>query len=321
MIQVNPSKNGASVLFGGAVPVRLLDSFFILRPTLMFPLVTMILAGHHLAAVQDSLAWERWMLLMTSMCAMFGLGYLLNQVRDKKCDLDNGKLFLLSTGVLSRKHLIIEAVLLGITVPAALYLAGYERLIVWVIAMFLIGGILYNFTPVSLQNSPLGGLLAGVAGCWLLLRFGSVVAGYPGEWYQEIPYIIAFGSACLLTDLLDRDGDVENGKKKFAVVYGIKATMIASLAGFHLTAGWGLYNHDMVIAIPAIISLPILWIGCIKNDVSLAVIANKIAIFSLSVAVGIVYPVYLVVIGIYYLLARWYYARRMGLRYPTFGVE
>ena len=148
-----------------------------------------------------------------------------------------------------------------------------------------------------------------------------MVAGYSGEWFREIPYIVAFGSACLLTDLLDRDGDAENGKRKFTVVYGIRATMIASLAGFHITAGWGLYNHDLVIAIPAFVSLPILWIGCIKNDVSLAVIANKIAIFSLSVAVGIIYPVYLVMIGLYYLLARWYYARRMGLRYPTFGVE
>ena len=139
MIQVNPSKSGLSVRLGGTVPVRLLDSFFILRPTLMFPLVTMILAGHHLAEVRNILGWERWLLLMIGLCAMFGLGYLLNQVRDRKCDRDNGKLFLISTGVLSRKHLIVEAAALGLTVPSALYLVGFERVIVWVIAMFLVG--------------------------------------------------------------------------------------------------------------------------------------------------------------------------------------
>ena len=318
MIRLNSSKNVATVTFGGGAVVRLLDSAFILRPTLMFPLITMVLAGHQNALARDSLGWECWFFLMFALCSLFGLGYLLNQIRDSKGDSKNGKLFLIAGGAINRNHSIAEAVILAAIVPTMLFLAGLEQLIFWILIMFLIGGILYNFTPLALQNSPFGGLFAGLAGGWLLLRFGGMVAGSPGYLYRDLPYIIAFGSACILTCLLDTKGDVENGKRTFVVAYGYRKTILIGLIGFLLAGVGGVYNHDLVIAVPAFLSAPILFWSWLKESVPHAVVANKVAIFSLSIAVGFIYPVYLIAIGFYYPLARWYYSRRLGMRYPSF---
>jgi len=300
---------------------KIFDSVFILRPTLMFPLITMILVGHRISDAENSLAWERWFFLVLALCAMFGLGYLLNQIRDRKSDQQNGKLILIAEGVIGRKHLVIEIVILSSIVPLMLHAAGFSRLIVWVLAMFLVGGIFYNFKPLSLQNHPLGGLLAGLIGGVLLLRFGGMIVSNPTDWLSALPYIIAFGAASLLTDLLDREGDTANGKKTFVVVYGYRTTMLTSLVGFIIAGLLGLYNWDWVITVPAFISSPVLFWGWKKNSVRVAVLANKIAIFTLSVAIGVFYPVYLVVIGLYYPLARWYYARRLGMRYPSFELK
>ncbi|HHE46888.1 MAG TPA: hypothetical protein ENL08_04210 [Bacteroidetes bacterium] len=318
MIQLSSTKNGASVTLGGGAIDRLFDSVFILRPTLMFPLVTMVLAGHLGAVSSNHLGWESWFFLMIALCSLFGLGYLLNQVRDRKSDEDNGKLFLIAGGAINRSQVVSEIVVLAVLVPLMLFLAGFERLVVWILLMFLIGGLLYNFTPFALQNSPLGGLLAGMTGGWLLLRFGGTIAGGSAGLSHEAPYIIAFGSACILTCLLDKSGDAQNGKRTFAVVYGFRRTILFGLIGFLLAGIWGVCNRDWVITVPVLVSTPILLWGWLKGSIAHAVRANKIAIFSLSVAVGLFYPVYLVVIGLYYLFARWYYLRRMGLHYPSF---
>lgn len=301
--------------------MRLFDSLFVLRPTLMFPLLTMILVGYHIAPVKMTLGWQRWALLTVAFCALFGLGYLLNQLRDRVSDRHNGKLFLIDSEALSRRHLRLEAVLLTVCAPLALIAAGFGHIVLWAAVMFLVGGILYNYSPLALQDKPWGGILAGLVGGWLLLRVGGALAGEPGSWWREAPYIIAFTSACLLTTLPDREGDLYTGKMTFAVVYGARATITFALTGFLLAALWGILGRDWVIALPAAASFPILLIGRRLSSVPLAVKANKVAIFALSLMVGLFYPLYLAVIVLYYPLARWYYRHRFGLNYPSFRGE
>ena len=299
--------------------MRLLDSIFVLRPTLMFPLITMILAGHFHADVRHPMSWDRWLMLMVALCAMFGLGYLLNQFKDRVSDKSNGKLFLITEGYVDRRHALILSVLLSLLVLIALLAAGFERLLLYVVLMFVVGGILYNYTPVALQNSPFGGVTAGFAGGFLLLFLGGLIAGEPGSFLWMPPYLIAFGSACTLTCLLDVKGDRISGKNTFAVVYGVKKTMVIALTGFILTIIWGLFNRDWMITLSAVVSTPFLFWGCLNDNVNKAVLANKLAIFILSCVVGIAYPAYLFAIALYLPLARWYYSRRLGIRYPSFS--
>jgi len=319
MIRTDTAKEHAEVSPKSGSIVKALDLLFVLRPTLMFPLFTIILTGHHLTANARLLTTQQWVMLVVGLCAMFGVVYLLNQIRDRKSDKENGKLFLVSNRILSKNQLMLEAGLLITLMPVAFYLAGFVNLVFWVLAMFLVAGILYNFTPLALQNQPFGGILSGLIGGWLLIRFGSLIAGASASWILEAPYVIGFASVALLTCLPDLKGDKAQNKKTFAVVFGAHKTILIGLIGFIITSGWGYVNGDMVIAVPSAIALPLLFWSWLKKDIPTAVIANKIGIFSLSIAVGLTYPVYLVIIVLYFPFARWYYSHRFGIKYPSFG--
>ncbi|MCF7811385.1 UbiA family prenyltransferase [bacterium] len=319
MIRSDTAKESIAISSTGGNFTKVFDGFFVLRPTLMFPLFTIILAGHHLTANTRLLTTQQWVMLTIGLCAMFGVVYLLNQIRDCKSDKENGKLFFVSDRILSKNQLMIEAGFLIALMPIAFYLAGFISLMLWILAMFLVAGILYNFSPIALQNQPFGGILSGLIGGWLLIRFGSLIAGSSASWMMEAPYVVGFASVALLTCLPDLKGDEAQNKRTFAVVFGAQKTILFGMLGFIITSGWGFFNRDLIIAVPSGIALlPLVWSWLKKND-ALAVTANKIGIFGLSIAVGVIYPVYLVIIAVYFVLARLYYSRRFGIKYPSFG--
>ncbi len=317
----NNSNQVGTVEWGGNWAVRLFDSLFVLRPTLMFPLWTMTLCGHHLSNSNEALSGTQWWLLSVSLSALFGLVYLLNQFRDRESDRLNGKLHLVSSGIMSRRWLIAEMIILDIIVLVGIFYAGFAHIYLMIILIFVIAGILYNYTPLALEQRPIGGLLSGIVGGWLLLHLGGMIAGETAVWWREVPYVIAFSAACLLTGLLDRNGDEQAGKMTFTVVYGTQATIVAGLIGFVITGIWGAYNLDLVVLVPVVGSLPIMILSWKRKSINLAVQANKVAIFLLSVMVGVYYPVYLIVIVLYYSFARWYHRQRFGMGYPNFKAE
>lgn len=309
------------VQLGGNGLVRFFDMLFVLRPTLMFPLWTMTLCGYHLAPSSGGLTYLQWLLLSVSLSSLFGLVYLLNQFRDRESDQLNSKLHLVSAGILSKRKLIVEMIVLSTFVIAGLILSGFWHLYALIIVIFAIAGIIYNYTPLALEQNPVGGIIAGVVGGWLLLHLGGMISGGELSLTREAPYVIAFTSACILTGLLDRSGDERAGKMTFTVVYGTQATIAFGLFGLVLTGLWGVYNQDWVIVAPTLVALPILIASFMRKSVGLAVQANKAAIFLLSVMAGLYYPVYLVVILLYFLFAKWYHRQRFSMDYPSFKSE
>lgn len=319
----NSKSDTATVGFRGGAFVKLFDSLFVLRPTLMFPLWTMTLAGCSLAVSTSStkVSYQQWALLVVAFSSIFGLVYLLNQYRDRISDLQNEKLFFLSERLLGALHLKIESLVLALVAPAALILSGYRHLGLWMLLIFAVAGILYNFAPLALQNRPWGGIIAGAVGGWLLLRLGGKIYGVSPDLISEIPYVIAFTSGCLLTELPDTEGDRASGKKTFSVSYGTSATIAAGLVGFISSAVAGLLLFDWVIALPAAAATPVLIVAWRRRSIDTAIQANKLAILLLSITAGVRFPVYLLVILLYFPFARWYHRRRFGLEYPSLKAD
>ncbi len=334
---MNPQLNEsveASRLKGGKT-ASFFDSFFVLRPTLIFPLWTMTLAGCWLA-VRDpdqwlqwsgilnpggEIVWWRWLLLAIALTAMYGLVYLLNQIKDVKTDKINKKLFLVAEGALNRRHLINESIVLSILAVLSLIFSGFSHLGLLALGLFLVIGVLYNFTPLALKQKPWGGIIAYAAGGWMFLKLGELVYGNSAAFLIELPYIIAFTSSCLLTNLPDKKGDLAEGKRTFVVAYGEKTTLFIGILGFSLSALTGILNNDWVIALPAIVTAPFLTAAFFRYSIDRVISVNKWAIFLLSLTVGIAFgfPVYILIIILYFPFARWYHKRRFGMVYPSFG--
>ena len=320
-----PSKSGNetnSVYLGGSSFVRFFDFFFVLRPTLIFPLWTMTLAGAALSQTAGEVDMSRWIFLSLGLTSMFGLVYLLNQLKDIESDKINKKLFLIAEGALSRKSIILEASLLFVMTLVFLIIGDSVYLGIWIFVLFLIIGVLYNYSPLALKQKPWGGIFAYAAGGWMFVHVGSLVYHVDLNIFlnilHELPYVLAFVSSCLVTNLPDLAGDLEQGKKTFSVVYGKDATIIVAILGIVLAGALGILNSDWVILIPCAVSLPVFIYGFVKKDINRIIQANKLAIFALSIAVGIVFPVYLLIIILYFPFARWYHLHRFKLSYPSF---
>lgn len=298
--------------------VRFLDYFFVLRPTLMFPFWTMTLAGCGISHFQNTRSIFEWFLLSVALSLLFGLIYLLNQLKDRKTDKLNKKLILVSEGMLSNIELVTESILLFGMTTAILIIGGFSDLWLVISGIFMIWGVLYNFTPFALNWRPWGSVFAYVFGGWLFLRLGAQIMGTEAHFIRELPYMIAFSASCIVTDIIDRKGDAAVSKKTFVVLFGEKTAVMVGSTGFIVASILGLLNNDWVIAVPALLTAPVMFTAAIKNDIKLTSQVNKFAIFGLSIAVGVNFPVYLVIIAMYYPFARWYHRQRFGMEYPSF---
>lgn len=309
---------------GVALPNRFaeaFDWFFMLRPTLMFPLWTMVLAGRSLVAEPQELSPIRWLYLVVSLSSLFGVVYLLNQMRDREGDRSNRKLLLISTELVSRQQQWVVTFLLLTLSPVCFVLAGFGSEAIWLVAVFGIAGLLYNYTPIALEGSPWGGVLAGASGAWLLLRLGEITAGSYAPIIEEIPYILAFTAGGILTGLPDIAGDRLTGKRTFAVAFGEAWTV--RIAGLMIgVAIWiGATFQQWPVVAAGLGGGGLIAAACIKRNSLLAVTGNKAAIGLLAFSISALYPVFLGAIILYYPFARWYHRARFAISYPSFRAE
>ncbi len=268
----------------------------------------------------ETILWWRWLFLAIAVSGIYGLVYLLNQIKDVKADAVNKKLFLISEGALSKRHIIWEVIVLIVIISICFVISRFTNLALLALVIFLITGIFYNFSPLALKQGVWGSLIAYLIGGWLSIKFGEMIYDKCLSLKWELPYLVAFVSSCLLTNIPDKEGDLVDGRLTVAVLSGERRTLAMGGIGFLLSAIIGLLNRDWVIALPSILTTPWMWWAYLKNDVNLSVRVNKWAIFLLSLTVGIAFkfPVYLIIIALYFPLARWYHKNRFGMIYPSF---
>ncbi len=281
----------------------------------------MVLAGHRLVESPDPIGMFRWMMLSVAMTSLFGLVYLLNQMRDRDGDRRNGKSSLIAHEIVGRRTQIVIGVMLGILAPAALVISGFGHLGLWMIATFAVAGILYNYTPVALERTPLGGVVSGTVGGWLLLKLGESVAGGEASIIRELPYVLAFSAGCLLTSLPDLEGDRETGKNTFAVTFGEKVTVILAGLMIFIAGILSVTLSDWVMIAPAVAATVLIAVALFRRRYQLAVAANKMAIFLLALGMAFTYITFLLAMALYLPLAKWYHRNRFGLNYPNFRAE
>ncbi|MBD3167583.1 hypothetical protein GF324_13365 [bacterium] len=298
---------------------RLPDYFFVLRPTLWFPVWTMILAGAGGVALPGVNALPD-IAAITGLSILWGWVYLVNQIADIQTDRVNDKLFYFAEGWFSRREGIAYSIALFVVGTVLLLLSEKWTLFALTLGVLMFSGILYSIIPGAWKNHPFGSVVATLLGGALCFLIGRALAGRPlfDSPLQTAGYAAAFLAAGLLTMVPDMKGDREAGKRTFAVVYGVRSTAwtaVLLLMGAVLAS---LASGDMVLLSASVVSLPFYLAGAARLNASAVAFAARFSILLLSLSVGLLlYPGYLAIIGIYYLLARVYYHKRFGLRYPT----
>ncbi len=294
---------------------KILDYFFLLRPTLFFPLWTALLAGRFNSPGYTPVGWVTLFFGM-----ILGVSYALNQIADIEGDRSNKKLFLMADNYISVKSAVIYAVTLAIAGLAGFFLLGLIYGIAGIVFLFVTGYV-YNFRPFRWKDHPyLGPLVTVFAGAMAFI-FGGLPELTGLIWKSALPYMAAFGAVALLTTVPDISGDAEAGKKTFAVVFGGAKAALAAAALCALAALTAHYSADPLIFWPALLSTPVFIYTAVKPVNKNIVLSIKFSIFSLSLAVGLAFPWYLILMVGYYSFARAYYKSRFKIEYPSFKLE
>lgn len=295
-----------------------LDPVFVLRPTLFFPCWTLFLAGVRASYSGADISWWRIVSAMAVMGAAMGVIYLINQLRDVGTDRINQKLPYFAKEMFSIRfawweaYLLILLSILGAAAISWVYLAI-------VVGALLITGGMYNYPPFCWKDTPFGGIAASFGGGGLAFLAGAEAAGGL-SWVvvlAAVPYLLAFTATSLWTAIPDISGDSAVGKITFPVRYGMTSSLWLGGVGVAVAVILGFLLKDWVIGWAALISLILFIRALLIKQLESVMLAIKGSIFILSLLVGWYFPWYLVLMGFYYLLARWYHRGRFGLVYPS----
>lgn len=300
---------------------RTSDWIFILRPTVLFTYWTMILCGAGLSGSLEKISfWE--ILWITLAMAMTNL---LNMMNDIETDKLNQKLPWLYENLITPKMVWIAITILTIVPLVGLYFQS-SFTVFWISAVALVGilGFMYNVGPIPLKGLPNVSLfmmaIIGV-GLWVV---GAVLTTELNliNWWSLIGYTSAWTAVCLISMIPDIEGDRATGKITFAVHYGPKATSAVATAMVMITLVDTIIRRDYVLMAPAVVSLPFFIMSLINYSYKWVNLAGKSSVFVLSIAVGIFYSyLYILLIALYFPIAKLYHKARLGMDYPTLVKE
>jgi chlorophyll synthase len=309
-----------------AVKARFADYIFLLRPMILIPVWTFYLLGAHHAVspLGRHVAKGPFLAGLLSFTALLGAVYIMNQIADRKVDLERDKLFLIPRGIIPPVAAWIECIVL----IAAAFILGLVFLplrFTLILALGLALGAAYSLEPMRLKRRPLVDVLANAAGNGILNTLaGWVATGAPLHgWTVLMPYPIAVASVHLTTTLGDMDADARAGLRTSGVVIGkrmglMTATILMAIAA---AVAYAVGNRPALIA--SLVSLPFYLVpGRFAREPeagSDTLLPAKMATVIFSVAAGFLFPLYLPFLVVLVLLTRLYYRRRFDVEYPALG--
>ncbi|MCZ6677275.1 MAG: UbiA family prenyltransferase [Candidatus Poribacteria bacterium] len=321
---------------------HVLDYLIVLRPTLLFPVWTLVLLGHYHGALQSPSRTDTTLSRLTissestigillhlnprlwgTICLysmLAGAAYIINQIVDRETDEANNKLYLVAQGHVKLAILKFEA--------AFLLVAATVWAIVWfhdnvpylmLIALSILLGVVYSVRPFRLKGKPLLDLLANAIGYGaiaFLIGWATASPINANAIWRTLPYTLCVGAAFVNTTLPDLKGDRAYGDRTIGVLLGVQRSCQLSLillAGAILSA-W--LFKDSIALITGLFCLPFFVYINFNRRKSAIILATRIGILTLSLLACIVIPYYFILFIGTLLFVRWYYAVRFGMRYP-----
>ncbi len=311
--------------------MKIFDYIFIARPVLFYPVWTVFLAGYIVAERQmlgfhvpdwNQLQWgltsiQFWATFL-SLTLTMGAVFIINQFTDVHTDRVNNKLFLIANGLVSKKIALAEIILL-LFAAFIISINVSTKLFLLILLLLFTTGIVYSLPPFYCKDRPYSGWMVNLAGGLLTFLIGWSVSSMIviQSFYKALPYIFAIGGVYFLSTIPDLKGDKNSGKITVAVKFGPEVTIILGLVFNLFCIFSSIWQKDWVILFPASLSLVtffrLLWQPDLKN----ILMATRIPILLLSIATGIFFPFYFVLMLVVFIMSKCYYFKRFNLNYPS----
>ncbi len=305
---------------GSAVPA---DYLFLTRPMILIPVWTFFLLGAHHGSHAAGTSVDTMDLLtgLLSFTMLLGSIYIVNQIVDRRTDLENEKLFIVSCSIVKLPAAWTEAVLLAaLSLTIGFILLPPPFGVITLISLVL--GLAYSIEPVRLKRRAVADVMANAIGNGILNTLaGWISAGAPlSGWHILIPYPLAVASVHLATTLADIEGDSGSGLRTSGVVLGHRAGLVVSVFMMAAAAIAALIVGNNPAFLASLLSTPLFIIparsyaGRFSPRAILFPVKAATAVF--SAAACFMFPLYLPFVAIVIVSTRIYYKRRFNMTYP-----
>jgi len=303
------------------------DYFFVLRPMLFFPGWSTMMAGYF---IQSKSTWFQPFLLpinhlhlisiLIGFAMVMGSSFLLNQLKDIDSDQKNKKLFFISDGILSKKAVWWEVIILTIVSFLIAFIIKVELGIFFVL-FFIITGLFYNFPPLKMKDRPWGSLLANGLMGWLAFCIGWATNNpiSAALIIESLPYLFFNIALYLFTTLPDREGDKNSGKKTLAVLYNIKNIIYMAFILYVLGFLVSMWLTDRQALFFYILTLPLFIRTIIGKNVENTTRTTKFGILFFAISICFRWPVYFFMMLAGFFGTKWYFKKRFNFDYPNFS--
>lgn len=312
---------------GGGKGFSPLDYLFVLRPILLAPVWTMLLAGHYhgqkfLALPVERWRWppELWWMMLLYSCLM-GAAYIVNQIFDVETDRLNRKLFLVAEGYVSITALWLEAgVLFAGSILLGFRMFGAATGLLMAASGGL--GLLYSVPPFKLKAKPFLDMLANGFGYGALaFATGWTASGRYSDaaWLASAPYVLAVAAVYLNTTIPDYASDKATGNITTGVFLGGRITVWLALALMLSALALALGLGDSLCAVAAGCSLPLFGLAAVTGSMRWVMLSYQAGAMCLVALVGMVFPLFFGLLAATFLALRFYHKWRFGMDYPRFA--
>ena len=300
------------------------DYLIALRPTLLIPVWTLVLVGYYHARQFDvsiRLGFN-WSVLSTiCLYSMLSGGcYIVNQITDQETDKVNSKLYLIERGYVKISILKVEAVVLivGAIIWSVLQFRNNIPYLVLIVISTVLG-LMYSVRPVRLKGKPIVDLAANAIGYGcvaFLIGWVSVLSVSLVALQRSIPYVLCVAAAFVNTTLPDLSGDRSNSDITTGILLGVRRSCQFSLALLVCAILASLWMHDRIALVTTVVCFPFFVYMNFKKEVKTIILSTRIGISVLSLIVCVLIPMYAILFISTIFLVRWYYAVRLGIKYP-----
>lgn len=313
-----------------------LDYLIVLRPTLLFPVWTLVLIGYYHGSSHTSYRMKIGLVhaefpihlqlnsqLWGTICLysmLMGATYIINQIADRETDEANDKLYLVACGDVKLPILKLEVgLLLAASVAWAIAWFHDNLSYLILIAVSIVLGLIYSLKPLRLKGRPILDLLAnslGYGSIAVLVGWSTTAQIDIEALFRTLPYVCCVGAAFINTTLPDMKGDSAYGDRTTGVLLGVRRSCQLSLlliVAAILSAWWA---RDAIALITGILCLPFFVYMNFVPTRPVIILTTRIGILILSLITCIVVPPYLILFVCTLLFVRWYYAVRFGIKYP-----
>lgn len=316
--------------------------FFLVRPTLLVPVWTLLFLGWITAQKRTPFLqfdifspFGKMFLVFT---AVVGCIYIVNQIADRESDKINNKLFILSNNCLPVcLAWILAALLFAFSLLGAWF--WLDLLSFLIVSCAALTGFFYNCPPLKLKDRPWGGFLANCFGYGILTYYAGWYTAHlsftdgvnlsqplavpAAGFFYALSAGFANGAVYLTTTISDMKGDEKVNKRTFAVAYGAKnTTLLATLCVIiSFFTAFLIPNAAWTMAVPSGLCIPLFYQLHKSQKIDLAFKTFRYPVVILSAVTAVFVPAYGIFAVIIVILSRIYYKNRFNLEYPSFRKE